>query len=210
MAQAAEDPGTRWSILDAAAKLFRHQGYSGASLRDVAAAVGMKAGSLYHHFGSKEEIVVEVLNIGVQRVADEVRQAVAALPANAKPEEIITTAIAAHLRALHESGDYTSANVRIFGQLPERVRDGHAEVRLSYEAYWIELLERCRRPKKKGVGKLAPGWDAVLVRNFLLGALNASLEWFDPARGRVEPVAEAMARLVLNGLRGLNGLKGGK
>lgn len=197
MAQAAEDLGTRWSILDAAAKLFRHQGYSGASLRDVAAAVGMKAGSLYHHFASKEEIVVEVLNIGVQRVADEVRQAVSALPATAKPEELVATAIAAHLRALHESGDYTSANVRIFGQLPHRVRAGHAEVRLSYEAYWIELLERCRKS-----GRLAGTWDAVLVRNFLLGALNASLEWFDPARGRVEPVAEAMARLVLNGLKG--------
>ena len=197
MARAAEDLGTRWSILDAAARLFRHQGYSGTSLRDIAAAVGMKAGSLYYHFGSKDEIVVEVLNIGVQRVADQVRQAVAALPGGAGPDKLITCAIAAHLRALHESGDYTSANVRIFGQMPERVRAGHAEVRRAYEAYWGELLERCRRKSRRG-----NGWDPHLVRNFVLGAMNASLEWFDPAKGRVEPLAEKMARLVLDGIKG--------
>src|SRR5436305_42145 len=114
----AEENSSRRRILDCAARLFRKNGYGGTSLRDIAAASGMKAGSLYYHFASKDEILIDVLNIGVQRVYDAVRNAVAALPAAATFADIINTAIYGHLKALHEADDYTSANVRIFGQVP--------------------------------------------------------------------------------------------
>jgi TetR/AcrR family transcriptional repressor of lmrAB and yxaGH operons len=47
----------RQTVVWAAAKLFRRQGYSGTGLRDILAASGAPRGSLYHHFpGGKEEI----------------------------------------------------------------------------------------------------------------------------------------------------------
>jgi TetR/AcrR family transcriptional repressor of lmrAB and yxaGH operons len=47
----------RQTMIWAAAKLFRRQGYSGTGLRDILAASGAARGSLYHHFpGGKEEI----------------------------------------------------------------------------------------------------------------------------------------------------------
>ena len=47
----------RQTVVWAAAKLFRRQGYSGTGLRDILAASGAARGSLYHHFpGGKEEI----------------------------------------------------------------------------------------------------------------------------------------------------------
>ena len=47
----------RQTMVWAAAKLFRRQGYSGTGLRDILAASGAARGSLYHHFpGGKEEI----------------------------------------------------------------------------------------------------------------------------------------------------------
>src|SRR5947209_17027405 len=48
--------GTRRQILDQAARLLRTNGYASTSLRDIAAATGMKAGSLYYHFASKEAL----------------------------------------------------------------------------------------------------------------------------------------------------------
>ncbi|MGA0837535.1 MAG: TetR family transcriptional regulator, partial [Ilumatobacteraceae bacterium] len=42
-------------ILDEAAALFLRHGYEGASLRQLADTVGMKAGSLYYHFASKDD-----------------------------------------------------------------------------------------------------------------------------------------------------------
>ena len=59
---------TRRQILDAAAKLLRQNGYASTSLRDIAAATGMKAGSLYYHFASKEEIAETVMAEGIDLV----------------------------------------------------------------------------------------------------------------------------------------------
>ena len=48
-------PGVgRARIMDEAATLFLRHGYEGTSLRQLADVVGMKAGSLYYHFASKD------------------------------------------------------------------------------------------------------------------------------------------------------------
>jgi AcrR family transcriptional regulator len=51
----------RDQILTTAAELFATKGYTKTSMRDVAAASGILAGSLYHHFESKEAIAVELV-----------------------------------------------------------------------------------------------------------------------------------------------------
>lgn len=47
---------TRQRILDAALDLFSSGGYEGVSVKQIAAAVGIKDSSLYKHFASKQEI----------------------------------------------------------------------------------------------------------------------------------------------------------
>jgi len=54
-------PRRRDEILAAAAGLFAAEGYRSTSMREVAAAAGILAGSLYHHFPSKEAIAVELI-----------------------------------------------------------------------------------------------------------------------------------------------------
>ncbi len=181
-------------MLDCAARLFRREGYATVSLRDIAAESGMKAGSLYYHFESKEVIVVEILNIGVRRVHEAVEQAIGALPPQAPIAHVIGSAIQAHLRALHESGDYTSANIRIFGQVPDSIRNGHIAVRRSYEALWADLLGR-------GVasGELRGDISITGLRAFLLGAMNTSLEWLEPRRGGLTRIGNDLASIVLDG-----------
>lgn len=50
--------GTKKDIItQKAAVLFRQKGYSSASMRDLAEAVGVEAPSLYNHIGSKSEIL---------------------------------------------------------------------------------------------------------------------------------------------------------
>src|SRR5438067_25320 len=68
---------TRAAVLDAAARLFREQGYAAPSLREIALAAGIQAGSLYYHFDSKEHIVAEVLRVGVETVFEGVSTATA-------------------------------------------------------------------------------------------------------------------------------------
>ena len=57
-------------ILDAAEALFAERGYAGATLRDVAAEVGLRTPSLYNHFPSKKSLYAAVLERGISPVLD--------------------------------------------------------------------------------------------------------------------------------------------
>ena len=91
---------TRQSILHAAAGLFRQQGYAAVSLRDIAEAVGMKTGSLYYHFNSKESLVEEILTLGTQGAMAASREAVAALGPGADPVDKLEAAAWKSLRRI--------------------------------------------------------------------------------------------------------------
>src|SRR5436853_7468470 len=69
--------GSRRDILHTAARLFQQRGYDATSMNDVAAALKLSKGGLYHHFQSKDEILFNLMDhamdITQQRVIDPVR-----------------------------------------------------------------------------------------------------------------------------------------
>ena len=67
----------REEILHVAADLFSSRGYKATSIRDVAAKVGILAGSLYHHIRSKETLFLEVHGLVLARDGRRLRDAVA-------------------------------------------------------------------------------------------------------------------------------------
>ncbi len=57
-----------------ALKLFRQNGFHGTSMQDIAEAVGILKGSLYHHIENKDQLLSEVLEDYVAQVHDRVRE----------------------------------------------------------------------------------------------------------------------------------------
>ena len=53
---------SRQEILRTAARLFQQHGYDATSMNDVAAALKLSKGGLYHHFQSKDEILFNLMN----------------------------------------------------------------------------------------------------------------------------------------------------
>ncbi|MGK2905013.1 MAG: TetR/AcrR family transcriptional regulator [Desulfuromonadales bacterium] len=49
-------------ILKEAARLFREKGYIASNLRELARRAGIQGGSIYHHFGSKQEILFQLMD----------------------------------------------------------------------------------------------------------------------------------------------------
>ena len=63
---ATEEPNRRAELIRAAGRLFREQGYAATTVRDIAAAVGMRSGSPFYHFKSKQEMLKAVVLEGMQ------------------------------------------------------------------------------------------------------------------------------------------------
>jgi len=53
---------SRRLVLDAALKLFSHQGYRGTTMREIADEAGVSIGNVYHHFEDKEQIFRTLLD----------------------------------------------------------------------------------------------------------------------------------------------------
>lgn len=189
---------TRRRILDAGAAAFREEGYAAVTLKGIAARAGLQAGSLYYHFASKEELVEEVLELGVEGVSAAAREAVAALGAEAGAEVRLRAAITAHLEFVLAESDYAVANIRILSQVPKEIRDRHLKRQRRYGAFWRELFEAAAAS-----GEVRTDLDLSLVRMLTLGALNWSVEWYDARGGRTPAEISAhLATMILEGLGG--------
>jgi AcrR family transcriptional regulator len=188
------DTATRERILLEAARLFRHHGYAATTLREVADASGIKAGSIYYHFESKEQILGEVLDKGIQVVADAVRQRVDALPETATARQRVAAAIEGHLWGLLHHGDFTSANIRIYGQIPTAAKNSHRKIRRSYADYWDRLLEDALKR-----GELRVDTSTAVIRLFVIGALNWTVEWYNPQKGSFPDFVKQVTAIVFDG-----------
>jgi AcrR family transcriptional regulator len=68
-------PAGRQCILDQARELFLAHGYHGVSVRDIVRACGLSNAALYHHFGSKQNLFVEVFKEHMTKAAQRVQEA---------------------------------------------------------------------------------------------------------------------------------------
>lgn len=184
----AETSGRR-RVLDAAAERFVTQGYAATTLRQIASAAGIKAGSIYHHFDSKEDLFVAVLDDGIDVMID----AFTGVDDRGDRRDRLYRHVRAHLAALFEFGPYTAAHVTAFQTAPPAVREQGIPRRDKYEEMWASLL-----------GSLLPTHDADslrLQRLILFGAMNTTIEWFDPTGAtRLDELADAITDQFLTGV----------
>lgn len=191
-AQAALKGSARARIVDAAAALFRARGYAAVSLREIAAEAGVTTGSVYHHFASKDDAVLAVMNGAHDVILGAVGDAVDRLGEKAPAAEKLVAAIDAHVDSLFGDNSLPSATIRIFHQVPKPVRIATLPSRHAYERYWISLLEECRSAKL-----IDPDRDPAILVPLLFGSMNWLLEWYDAERNDLGVVKAEIVRLLL-------------
>src|SRR2546428_12232741 len=77
-----------------AARIFYEKGFDGASMQDIAKAVGLTKAGLYHHIGSKDRLLSEIMNYGMDILEETVLQRVRAI---ADPRERLRQTITGHI-----------------------------------------------------------------------------------------------------------------
>jgi AcrR family transcriptional regulator len=159
---------TRRRLLDAAAAELARNGLAGASIGAIAAAAGLRTGSVYFHFPSKDQLIAEVLEVGLRETLAHLDEALATVPECGDPAGRLRAALRAHATAVRELNDYTRVVLA-----PAAVGDGTSAVtfrrlRRSYLRRWTALVAEAQR-----AGVLAAEPDPRLLRDLLFGAVNA-------------------------------------
>jgi TetR/AcrR family transcriptional regulator, cholesterol catabolism regulator len=174
---------TRVRILDAAAKVLSRKGYAGMRLSDVAEAADLQAPAIYYYFDSREDLIEEVMWVGIADMREHLTRILDKLPPGTPPIDRILVAAEAHLRHELEISDYTTASIRNAGQVPDKIRKRQLAEEARYGEIWRDLMRSAAAE-----GALRADLDPYIAQMLVLGSLNWTAEWWSPKRGKIDSV----------------------
>ena len=179
----------REDLLRVCARLFREKGFDGTSIRDIAQAAGMRSGSPFYHFKSKQEMLVAVMEEGLTEGLHHL-EAVAALKLS--PAEKFRQLVRVHLGTLCEDGrDFIPVMLYDWRSLMPANRRRVIALKDRYDALWQKVTDELQ------AAGLMRG-DAQLARLFTFGVLNWTARWYRAGgRRTLDEIAEEAARFLL-------------
>jgi TetR/AcrR family transcriptional regulator, cholesterol catabolism regulator len=182
---------SRLALYEEAAKAFASRGFGGASIQELADALGVNKSAIYYYCKSKEELLFEISRDAMQRTLERVGEAI---EEDGPPEQMIRRAVHAHVASLAETLDEHRAMMTEMNSLTAPHRRQVKLLRKRYEEIWTDLIER-------GIeaGAFANA-DTKFVRLGTLGALNWMIHWYRSDDGPVDDMADRLADFVLHGI----------
>jgi AcrR family transcriptional regulator len=187
--QITDPDSARGKLLQTAAHLFRSKGYERTTVRDLASAVGIQSGSIFHHFKSKDEILRSVME-------ETIRYNTALMQASLAEATDLRGRVLALIRCELQSimggtGEAMAVLVYEWRSLSEPSQQFILELRDSYEQLWLDVLSEAR---VAGYVKA----DPFILRRLLTGALSWTNTWFRPEGPMsLDQLAEEALSLVL-------------
>lgn len=193
--EVAAATGPREAILDAAMHLFGKQGYSGTSMRDIAGAVGVLPGSLYTHIASKEALLADIVEDGINRFLAAVRPHA---HSDAAPVDRLRAMVIAHVSVVADNPERSLVVFHQWRFLGGQNIQAAIGKRREYEQAFIGVIEGGIQS-----GDFRGDLNLRIAVLTILGALNWTPEWLSP-QGRLSPevVGEMIADTLLMGVRG--------
>lgn len=192
--------GLPGEILEAAVELFSERGYHGTSVRDILESTAASKGGFYHHFESKEQILVSIHDTFIdyelataERIVDEYSD----------PEERLHQLIRAHMQSIFEHQKQMNVFLQEVQELSDQKFESVQLKRRRYQGIFESTIAVC-----VSQGRLRADIDPKLQALLLVGALNAVVRWYRPGEWSVDEITEAVSGLAFHGLAG--GIEGGR
>ncbi len=169
-----EGGGLRAELLEKSAQLFRTKGYDNTTVREIAAAAGIQAGSWFYHFKTKQDILAAIMEQGLARSLAEI-EAIARQPL--PPRELLRRLVEAHLQTLL-APDHHFIAVLLYEwrSLDQSSRARIVALKDRYEAVWDQAIGALQR---SGDWAMPSQFDRLLI----FGALNWTVQWYKPGSG---------------------------
>jgi len=182
----------RRKILDEATKLFYEQGYQKASLRDIAAKVGITQAAIYYHFKNKEEILFNIIE---EKSNNLIFLLKSSFSQKKDPLDNLKDAILEHSKTIRSSKSGAKIILEdkrhLSDDLKKHVRDKERIVFNMYKEY-LEKLQHAGIVKKCDLGVAALS---------ILGMINWLYHWYNPVKSLpIETIAEQITDNFFHGI----------
>lgn len=185
-------PRTTHAIRDAGVRLIYQHGYEGMSLRQLAAEVGIQAGSLYNHIATKQDLLFDLVKEHLEQLLDHLDQALAGIEV---PLARMKTFVAFHV-------NYHMVRKREVSVVNSELRSldppNYAAIialRRAYERRLTDIIESGIARKE-----FAPV-DPRVATFAILAMLTGVCTWYRP-NGRLsrDEIVSIHTKLVLDGI----------
>ena len=168
---------SRQEILRTAARLFQQRGYDATSMNDVAAALKLSKGGLYHHFQSKDEILFEIMDHAMEITQERVLNPVRVID---DPDERLRALIRLHIEVVLSPRDreitvMLHENHPLPPALRKRINTRKKEYIHFVEGLIAEVQGKRNRTRQTK-GAVSPRAAAFA----LLGMINWIYQWYKP------------------------------
>jgi len=184
----------REEILIASAQIIRQKGFHAASMQDIAEAVHLQKASLYHHFSSKQEILLLLLDKALDLVTEQVS---AAMAQDVTTREKFRLAMDVYMETLANHAALASVLLFEHRSLESNYRKRHIPRRDRFEKLWQDLI---LEGVSNGVFHIS---DAAMAARAILGTMNWTMTWYRPDGPlTMHQISDEISALFLDGLRG--------
>ena len=183
----------RNQIVNGALQLFVKQGYHQTSIRQIAQAINMSIGTLYHYIGSK----VDILYMGIEDALNKVHDAVDLASRIGNPIEALSDATERFIRAVDEAQDITVFAYQELRNLKHDVRGGLLDIDKRSAAIFERIISNgIERGDFRKV-------DIQLVAHniIVLGHMWAFRRWFLRKHYTLDHYVQYQKQFILSGIK---------
>jgi len=164
---------SRQEILRTAARLFQQRGYHATSMNDVASALKLSKGGLYHHFQSKDEILFNLMDHAMDLTQERVINPVRDI---SDAEERLRALIRRHIEVVLSVRDREiTVMLHENHPLPQSLRRRINARKKDYVHFVENLIAEVQRARQSS-RSVSPRAAAFA----LLGMINWLYQWYRP------------------------------
>jgi AcrR family transcriptional regulator len=181
-------------IFKEAARLFKEKGYNSSTLRGLAHKAGIKGGSIYHHYSSKQEILYLIMEYTMTNLINRVQLAI---KDETDPLQKLRKAITFHIEYHTRDTDETYVTDAELRSLNDENYKKITEMRNVYEKIYRDILLEGNATKQMRIDNIKTTSRA------LLQMCTGVSYWFNPeGKQSISHIAENYVELFLWGICG--------
>ena len=180
-------------LISVAVELFSEQGYYRTSVNDILERAHSSKGGFYHHFESKEQVLVSIHDSFIDYELATAKQIMLQVSGSA---EQLRAVIFAHMESIETYQPYMKIFLQQAQDLSEAAFAGIQQKRREYQQTFEKIIRGC-----VDEGTFRADVDAKLQALLLIGMLNWAVHWYKPgAAWDIATIATGVIKLVFDGL----------